>query len=253
MSCYHPAWLVNAVICMVDFKKLLPLVLCSALLMGSSGLVQAEIWGYVDDSGEVHLANKKLNDRYQLFTRSGEISDAVIAPGSANGLPKVAAPRANKALAENYRAIIQEVAQQHRIDPALLHAIITVESGYAPGAVSNKGAVGLMQVMPATGERFGITALGNPKANITAGAKYLKFLMALFKQDLPLVLAAYNAGEGAVQQYRNRIPPYPETQNYVAKVLAVYQGQRTFGGAVPVGGSNKKGRVSAIIAPDTPL
>lgn len=233
-------------------RKVLILALCGTLFI-SSGLVHAEIWGYVDDNGEVHLANKKLNNRYQLFTRSGEINDAIIAPGSANGLPKVSAPKVNKSLAANYRSIIQEVAQQHRIDPELLHAIITVESGYSSSAVSNKGAVGLMQVMPATGARFGISTLTNPKANITAGAKYLKFLMALFKQDLPLVLAAYNAGEGAVQQYRNRIPPYPETQNYVAKVLAVYRGQQTFNGTMSVAGSRKKGRVSAIIAPDTPL
>ena len=237
---------------MAVFRNYLPFVLCGLLLL--SGPVHAEIWGYVDDNGELHLANKKLGDRYQLFTRSGELNDVVIAPGSGKDLPKVSAPRVNKGLAANYNAIIQDVARQHHIDPALLHAIITVESGYSSGAVSNKGAVGLMQVMPATGERFGITELNNPRANITAGAKYLKFLMALFKQDLPLVLAAYNAGEGAVQQYRNRIPPYPETRNYVAKVLAVYQGQTSFGGTtMPVAGTRKKGRVSAMIAPDTPL
>lgn len=236
---------------MAVFRKYLPVALCSLLLL--SVPVRAEIWGYVDDNGEVHLANKKLNNRYQLFTRSGELNDVVIAPGSAKDLPKVAAPRVNKGLAANYNALVQEIARQHRIDPALLHAVISVESGYAPSALSNKGAMGLMQVMPATGARFGITDLNNPRANITAGAKYLKFLMALFKQDLPLVLAAYNAGEGAVQQYRNSIPPYPETRNYVAKVLAIYQGQQPFGAAIPVAGTRKKGRVSAIIAPDSPL
>ncbi|MDN0074743.1 lytic transglycosylase domain-containing protein [Crenobacter sp. SG2303] len=209
--------------------------------------VHAEVWGFVDPHGEVHLADRQLDKRYQLFTRSGEIGATL----PSKGLPQVSTPAVPAARAAQYRRLVEQTAREYNLDPELLHAIITVESGYTPGAVSPKGAVGLMQVMPATGERFGITALDNPKANLRAGSRYLKFLLTQFNQELPLVLAAYNAGEGAVQQYQNSIPPFPETRDYVAKVLAVYQ--RT---GVPVGhpvGHRRGGRVSATIAPDQSL
>ncbi|MCW3480273.1 lytic transglycosylase domain-containing protein [Neisseriaceae bacterium JH1-16] len=211
-----------------------------------SAVVHAEVWGFVDEHGEVHLADRQLDKHYQLFTRSGALGTAP----SAKGLPQVATPAVSAARAAQYHHLIEQTAREYSLDPALLHAIITVESGYSPNAVSPKGAVGLMQVLPATGERFGITALDNPKANLRAGSRYLKFLLTQFNQDLPLVLAAYNAGEGAVQQYRNSIPPFPETRDYVAKVLAVYQ-QRS--GTLPAAPSRRGGRVSATIAPDQPL
>jgi soluble lytic murein transglycosylase-like protein len=225
--------------------RLLLATLFTALALLSAA-VHAEVWGFVDGNGEVHLADRQLDARYQLFTRSGALG----ATASAKGLPQVAAPAVSAARAAQYRHLIEQTAREYNLDPALLHAIITVESGYSPGIVSPKGAVGLMQVLPATGERFGITTLDNPKANLRAGSRYLKFLLGLFNQDLPLVLAAYNAGEGAVQQYQNSIPPFPETRDYVAKVLAVYQ-QR--GGLPSTAPGRRGGRVSATIAPDQPL
>jgi soluble lytic murein transglycosylase-like protein len=122
-----------------------------------------------------------------------------------------------------YQQQVEHAARVHAIDPALLHAIIAVESDTSHIAVSRKGAIGLMQVMPATGRRFGATNLFNPEQNVDAGARYLRVLAAMFNNDLTLVLAAYNAGENAVTRFGNRIPPYPETQHYVARVIERYR------------------------------
>jgi soluble lytic murein transglycosylase-like protein len=103
--------------------------------------------------------------------------------------------------------------------PELLHAVIRAESAYQPNALSHAGACGLMQLMPATAARFRVRNIWDPAENIEGGATYLRFLMDLFDNDLRLALAGYNAGENAVKRYGNQIPPYPETQNYVRKVL----------------------------------
>lgn len=120
-------------------------------------------------------------------------------------------------------ALIETVAAEQALDTRLLHAMIYVESRYNAQALSNKGAVGLMQVMPATGERFGFSDLRHPKTNLRAGATYMKWLLAHFDHDLELALAAYNAGEGAVKKYGRTIPPYPETQHYVQQVVQRYR------------------------------
>ena len=100
--------------------------------------------------------------------------------------------------------------------------MVRAESAYDPDAVSSAGAVGLMQLMPETARRYGVSDRRDPDANVLAGASYLRDLIAEFEQDLELALAAYNAGENAVRSYGNRIPPYPETQGYVRKVLRYY-------------------------------
>src|SRR6266571_4696523 len=117
--------------------------------------------------------------------------------------------------------LIHRLAQQYSIDPRLVHAIITVESNFDPRAVSRAGAQGLMQLMPDTAARYRVENPFDPQANIEGGIRYLRDLLRLFPGDLRHVLAAYNAGEGAVQQYGG-IPPYPETQRYVERVLALY-------------------------------
>ena len=127
---------------------------------------------------------------------------------------------------------IIRIARLHQLDPALLHAVISAESSFMPDAVSDKGAMGMMQLMPATAQRFGVVDPFDPEANIDGGARYLRHLLDRFV-ELDLALAAYNAGEAAVQNYGNTIPPYPETRHYVEKVLAYYAyfqekpGQRT--------------------------
>ncbi len=117
--------------------------------------------------------------------------------------------------------LIHRLSQQYSIDPRLVQAIITVESNFDPYAVSRAGAQGLMQLMPDTAARYRIEDPFDPQANIEGGLRYLRDLFRMFPGDLRHVLAAYNAGEGTVQQYGG-IPPYPETQRYVARVLALY-------------------------------
>lgn len=116
--------------------------------------------------------------------------------------------------------MIGEVAAQVEIAPELLHAVIAAESNYNTRARSSRGAIGLMQLLPATALRFGVSDPYVARQNVLAGASYLKWLMALFQDDLELVLAAYNAGEQAVLRAGGRIPPYPETMAYVPKVMA---------------------------------
>jgi soluble lytic murein transglycosylase-like protein len=127
--------------------------------------------------------------------------------------------------------LLREASTHHDVDFELLKAVIATESGFDASAISPKGAIGLMQVMPATAGRFGVVAdrrasveqkLADPAINIRAGAKYLSHLIRLFPGQLELALAAYNAGEGAVQRAGNRIPNYRETQNYVSTVMQLY-------------------------------
>jgi len=117
--------------------------------------------------------------------------------------------------------LIHRLSQQYSIDPRLVQAIIRAESNFDPHAVSRAGAQGLMQLMPDTAARYRVENPFDPQANLEGGIRYLRDLLLMFPGDLRHVLAAYNAGEGAVQQYGG-IPPYPETQRYVERVLALY-------------------------------
>jgi soluble lytic murein transglycosylase-like protein len=114
-------------------------------------------------------------------------------------------------------AAVERIAAEHSLPPQLIHSVIKVESNYNPHAVSNKGALGLMQLIPSTARRFGVNDAFNPVENIQGGAKYLRYLLDLFDGSYPKALAAYNAGEAAVVRYGG-IPPYAETQNYVVLV-----------------------------------
>jgi soluble lytic murein transglycosylase-like protein len=139
------------------------------------------------------------------------------------------APQARPAQVEPaLRTLIGSAAKRYGHDEALLLAVAHAESGFNPAAVSPKGAIGVMQVMPATGSRMGVQdpkkALFDPTVNIGAGARYLRTLVDMFPKRLDLAVAAYNAGENAVLRYKSTVPPYPETQAYVKKVLSLYQG-----------------------------
>jgi soluble lytic murein transglycosylase-like protein len=120
---------------------------------------------------------------------------------------------------ERYAPIIAAAAARYGVDPDLVHAVVRAESAYKPRARSHAGACGLMQLMPATARRFGVRDIWDPAQNIRGGVAYLRFLLDRFDGDIRLVLAAYNAGEGAVAKYGNRIPPYRETRTYVRRVL----------------------------------
>ena len=201
-------------------------------------LAHADIFGYVDERGVAHFAAEKIDERYQLFFRGGQSFDtsqglAATPPPTARGAP----PRLLTFFeaAPGYRQIrkhLREASSAHAIDYELLQALIATESGFDSGAVSPKGAIGLMQVMPATAERYGLSGdrttgvekkLTDPRTNIRTGTRYLSDLMQLFPGQLELALAAYNAGEGAVQRAGNRIPNYRETQNYVKTVMQLYE------------------------------
>jgi soluble lytic murein transglycosylase-like protein len=117
-------------------------------------------------------------------------------------------------------------AARYNVDPLLVYATMSQESAFKPRAISYKGARGLMQLMPATAARFGVTNIFDPQQNIDAGVKYLRWLLNTFNQDVRLALAGYNAGEGAVMKYGYNIPPYRETQDYVARITARYSAMR---------------------------
>jgi soluble lytic murein transglycosylase-like protein len=140
---------------------------------------------------------------------------------------------------EEYWPIITDACSRHGVDAELVKAVIQVESNYNHRAVSPKGAMGLMQLMPGTANRYGVKKAFDPQENVEGGVHYLKDLLALFGSDMKLALAAYNAGEGAVQR-NNGIPNYVETQNYVRKVLALYNGEASY---VPYAGGGQKNRL----------
>jgi len=122
-----------------------------------------------------------------------------------------------------FAEFIAEASRNSHLPPELIRAVIAVESRNNPNAVSRKGAVGLMQLMPDTARRFSAGDMLNPRDNVLAGAQYLRYLLDLFREDLELALAAYNAGENAVIQAGYRIPPFAETQAYVPMVIAHYR------------------------------
>ncbi|HPW18759.1 MAG TPA: lytic transglycosylase domain-containing protein [Candidatus Aminicenantes bacterium] len=121
-----------------------------------------------------------------------------------------------------YGPIIEKAAERHRVDRELIHVVIRAESNYDPFAISSAGAMGLMQLMPATARRYGVGNVFDPSQNIEGGVRYLRDLVRLFKGETRLVLAAYNAGQEAVRKY-NGIPPYPETRNYISSIMRTYK------------------------------
>ncbi|MCD6193406.1 MAG: lytic transglycosylase domain-containing protein [Candidatus Aminicenantes bacterium] len=117
--------------------------------------------------------------------------------------------------------IVEEIAHKYSLEPTLIHSIIKIESNYDPWAISPKGAIGLMQLMPTTAAQYGVRDIFDPRENIEGGVRYLKDLIRLYQGRTDLVLAAYNVGQEAVKKFGG-IPPYPETINYIEKVKASY-------------------------------
>jgi hypothetical protein len=235
------------------------------MMLALSGSVQADIYAFVDSNGVRHLSNVPNDPRYKLVMRTPAYRKDAVRPtssyaplnlyGSGNVRPGNAAlPRLSRTAEGNrqrFAADIQRIAAQHRLDPALMHAVIQAESAYNPQAVSPKGATGLMQLMPATAARFGVSNSYDPVANMQGGARYLRWLLDRF-QDTRLAVAAYNAGEGAVQRYGNQVPPFRETQTYVVRVLSLYQQNRASGlyhtgsGSVAMRGQQAPDRSSGV-------
>lgn len=184
---------------------------------------QAEIYRFVNNNGTVQFTDQKpVGRRYitiQLREQPAPVA-AVTAKGTGVGAGYPVATRLV------YAAHIQAAASAAKLEPALVHAVISAESGYNPAARSKAGAVGLMQLMPGTAERYSVADRLDPADNIKGGTRYLGDLLKMFNNDLPLALAAYNAGEKNVVKYGNKIPPFDETRAYVPKVLAYYQKYR---------------------------
>ena len=205
----------------MGMSRLLKISLSAMLISGSLVLpVNADIYKYRDAEGRIYFSDEPMHGNYRLvkrFAMNGQVKKT--------GQSKVnyAAVEVNK---QRFTPLIETVAKETLIRPELLHAIIRAESAYDPNAVSRKGAVGLMQLMPGTAQRYGVSDRRNPQQNLRGGATYFRDLLIQFDYDLKLAIAAYNAGENAVIRSGNKIPNYQETQNYVVKVLRFYRQNR---------------------------
>jgi len=205
-----------------------------ALVFSLAAPAWAEIWGFVDRRGVSHFADYQVDRRYELFYRGGQRSGKK-SPGMTPGAAYAPQLQARFAVSNSYKAVrhlIREAATAYGLEYELLKAVIATESGFNTRAVSPKGAVGLMQLMPDTAKRFGVKAdhnetlqerLTDPRTNILAGASYLAWLLKYFDGETELALAAYNAGEGAVMRAGRQIPNYRETRDYVRKVTQLHQ------------------------------
>lgn len=172
--------------------------------------------------GRAHEAPLRLAKGPDPFRLSIERSQYVLQDNNGGRAGSAGTSRQRRmATPGPFAPLIERQARAKGVDPGLVHAVIRAESAYRPDAVSPKGAVGLMQLMPATARRFGVADREHPESNVSAGTAYLRFLLDRFN-SVPLALAAYNAGEGAVQRAGNRIPNYKETQNYVKTVMQIY-------------------------------
>ncbi|MBF0098071.1 MAG: lytic transglycosylase domain-containing protein [Magnetococcales bacterium] len=188
------------------------------------------IYSFMDEEGVLHLTDRPNDPRYKPITATNRYvagKRSASAAGSTSHWrvsPPYPTPTTPAALREHpYGEIVQMVARQHGLHSALIHSIIRAESNYDPLAVSAKGAVGLMQLMPETARQYGVHNSTDPATNIQGGVRFLADLLRQFNNNLELSLAAYNAGPSTVLRYGSTIPPYPETQQYVQRVLRFYQ------------------------------
>jgi len=205
------------------------------LLSLASAGSQADIYGYVDEQGVSHFAAEKLDARYQLLARGNQFG-ALYLGASRDGRAQLVARLVAHPQLKKYEPMLRAASSEFAVELALLKAVAAAESGFDPDAVSPKGAIGLMQVMPATAGRYGVAGDGkrsiearlrDPQTNIRLGARYLADLSRLYPKQPHLVLASYNAGEGAVRQYNDTVPPYPETRGYVELVGELHRAFRS--------------------------
>jgi hypothetical protein len=172
-------------------------------VFSACSVCHGDIYKYVDEKGVIHITNvpTETNIPYVLVMKEKRVIIELKGPIT------------------DYEDLIVKASERYRVDPALVKAVIKAESNFNHRAVSPVGARGLMQLMPSTAATLRVEDSFHPENNINGGVRYLRYLMNLFSGDLPLVLAAYNAGENTVLRYNNRIPPYQETRTYVRRVL----------------------------------
>ena len=191
------------------------LVCLAGMLLCFSSAIHADVYKYVDKYGRITYTDKPGKGNYVrlIKTWKGWAAQPYAKLNSAN-------------FAKNrlkFAPTVDNAAERYNLPKSLLHAVITAESAYDPSAVSIAGAVGLMQLMPETAKRYGVKNREDPYENIHGGSHYLRDLLDMFNNDMTLAVAAYNAGENAVIRYGKRIPPFPETQSYVKKVIFYYK------------------------------
>lgn len=214
---------------------LLPLAAMGLMALASQS--QADVYKYLTPEGTPLFTNAPMDaPGYQLLWHKGSLEPNMVVSSitmggrheviKAPGTKSDGVSGSSKARREEFRTLIETAAAKVRLQPDLLHAVILAESGYNPRAISRAGAQGLMQLIPATAQRYGVTDSFDPQQNVSGGARYLRDLLEMFNFDLALALAGYNAGENAVIRYGYQIPPYPETIDYVRKVLGFYQENR---------------------------
>lgn len=189
-------------------------IFCAIFVHLTCNCAYADFYRFVDDEGIVHITNVPTSSKYKWMMNERK------GPRIPAGLTKTSS--------RDYDAIIRDTASRYGIDPKLVKAIVKAESDFDAGAVSSKGARGLMQLMPETSRLMGVKDVHDPEDNVEGGIRYFSKLLKIFNWNVPLAVAAYNAGENAVQRYGNKIPPYSETQTYVKRVLdyySVYKGE----------------------------
>jgi len=195
-------------------------IVVAALALGvATRPALADIFTFKDDNGVVHFTNIPNGDkRYKLLRKENNNP----APMTAS-VGRASAWLPSETLIAQYSPIIERASMAYGVEKALVHAVISAESGYNPYAMSRAGAVGIMQLMPETAKRYGVKNSLDPVDNINGGVRYLKDLLVMFNGNIELAVAAYNAGENAVVRAGNRIPNYAETVQYVPKVLGFYR------------------------------
>lgn len=187
------------------------LILFLAIAAAFASTAWADFFQYTDEAGVVHITNVPTSNKYKWMME--ERKTAIFSPSN---------PAYRKISKQKFDEMISSTASKYGIDPHLVRAIVKAESDYDEKAVSKKGATGLMQLMPATATRMGVKNIHDPEDNVDGGIRYLSKLLKMFDWQVPLAVAAYNAGENAVVKYGNKVPPYNETQTYVKRVLHYY-------------------------------
>ncbi len=183
----------------------------------------ADIYQYTDNKGVLHFTNVGSGKNHRKVTSEPKAASPG-EHGSPSEIISIPARSSSADLPSSYVDIINTACDRHGVDPALVHAIVKVESDFNPYALSRKGAMGLMQLMPQTAVDMNVKNSFNPHENIDGGVKYLKYLLDRYEGNLQLALAAYNSGETAVKRW-GTIPPFRETQQYVKKILQIYNGK----------------------------